>query len=110
MFIRKRTYYSKRYGRETASYQVIQTYREGGKVKQRVIYNLGPNPSLNDVLKEAKEKMNYALSNNGICNKADLYEPGWRVKTPIHCGCIEALKWHIEKIEHLKMKMAAKAV
>jgi len=40
LFIRKRTYNSKRYG-VTESYQVIETYRENGKVKQRVICNLG---------------------------------------------------------------------
>lgn len=39
MFIRKREYKDKR-GRTNGSYQVIESYREGGKVKQRTICNL----------------------------------------------------------------------
>jgi len=39
MFIRKRTYKLKS-GRITESYQVIESYRENGKVKQRTIANL----------------------------------------------------------------------
>jgi hypothetical protein len=45
MFIRKRL------STKHASYQIIQTYREGGKVKQRVIYNLGRHPTVDDALK-----------------------------------------------------------
>ena len=37
-FIRKRISPT---GRRTPSYQLIETYREGGKVKQRVLANLG---------------------------------------------------------------------
>ena len=33
------------------SYQIIETYREGGKVKQRVIYNLGHHPTIEEALK-----------------------------------------------------------
>ncbi len=39
-FVRKRTYRTKKHGvRE--SYRVIETYREAGKIRQRVICNLG---------------------------------------------------------------------
>lgn len=39
MFIRKRERQDKR-GRVCASYQVIETYREGGKVRHRTLCNL----------------------------------------------------------------------
>jgi len=39
MFIRKRTYKLKS-GRITESCQVIETYRENGKIKQKIIVNL----------------------------------------------------------------------
>ena len=39
-FIRKRFSSNRRYG-ETYSYQVIETYRVAGQVKQRVLANLG---------------------------------------------------------------------
>ena len=42
-FIRKRISPT---GRQTPSYQVVESYREGGKGKQRVIANLGPWPTL----------------------------------------------------------------
>jgi len=48
MFIRKRQS-SKR-----PSYQIIQTYREDGKVKQRVVANLRNDPTLEDAIDTAK--------------------------------------------------------
>jgi hypothetical protein len=40
-FIKKR-----RSGKERFSYQLVETYRKGGKVKQRILCNLGRYPSL----------------------------------------------------------------
>lgn len=40
MFIRKRINHTKRYG-TNESYQVLESYRENGKVKQKVVVNLG---------------------------------------------------------------------
>ncbi len=56
MFIRKRTYQSKRHG-FTESYQVIETYREGGKVKQRYICNLGSSPTPEAALERTRQEM-----------------------------------------------------
>jgi hypothetical protein len=53
-FIRKRISPSRR---QTPSYQVIETYREDGKVKQRVLANLGRNPTPEKALSEFREEM-----------------------------------------------------
>jgi hypothetical protein len=45
MFIRRRR------STKHVSHQIIETYREGGKVKQRVIYNLGRHPTIEEALK-----------------------------------------------------------
>ena len=54
MFIRKRYYNTKRKGRGDppagCSYQVIESYRENGKVKQRVICNLGSYSTIESAL------------------------------------------------------------
>jgi hypothetical protein len=44
-FIKKRRS-SHRGGKERFSYQLVETYRKGGKVKQRILCNLGPYPTL----------------------------------------------------------------
>jgi hypothetical protein len=44
---------------ESYSYQIIETYREGGKVKQRVLYNMGPSPTI----KAALEMQHKVLAN-----------------------------------------------
>jgi hypothetical protein len=53
-FIRKRISPSRR---QTPSYQVIETYREEGKVKQRVLANLGCNPTPEKALAEFRSKL-----------------------------------------------------
>ena len=55
MYIRKRSGPSRR---QTPSYQVLETYREimTGKVKQRVLVNLGACPDLQTALKEARQQ------------------------------------------------------
>ena len=55
MYIRKRISPSRR---QTPSYQVLETYREimTGKVKQRVLINLGACPDLETALKEARQQ------------------------------------------------------
>ena len=55
MFIRKREYESKR--GPTASYQVIESYREGGKVKQRTICNLMYLPTPAAALERARRML-----------------------------------------------------
>jgi hypothetical protein len=45
MFIRKR-----RSSAQADSYQVIETYRENGGVRQRVLANLGPHPTIEEAL------------------------------------------------------------
>jgi hypothetical protein len=55
MFIRKRISKNK-YRKEgfSESYQMIETYREGGKVKQRVICNLGRDATPEAALERAR--------------------------------------------------------
>jgi len=53
-FIRKRISPSLK---RTPSYQVIETYREDGKVKQRVLANLGCNPTPEKALSEFRKEL-----------------------------------------------------
>ena len=53
-FVRKRISPSRR---QTPSYQIIETYRECGKVKQRVLANLGCNPTPERALDEFRREM-----------------------------------------------------
>jgi hypothetical protein len=55
MYVRKRISPSQR---QTPSYQVLETYREimTGKVKQRVLINLGACPHLQSALEEARQQ------------------------------------------------------
>ena len=55
MYIRKRISPSRR---QTPSYQVLETYREfmTGKVKQRVLINLGACPDLQTALEQARQQ------------------------------------------------------
>jgi hypothetical protein len=57
-FIRKRISPSRR---QTPSYQVIETYREDGKVKQRVLANLGCNPTPEKALLEFRKEHKFTL-------------------------------------------------
>lgn len=52
MFIRKR-----KASRSAGSNQVIQTYRERGKVRQRVIYNLGRHSTIEAALDEERQRL-----------------------------------------------------
>lgn len=45
MFIRKR-----RSSARADSYQVVETYRENGRVRQRVLANLGPHSTIEEAL------------------------------------------------------------
>ena len=49
-FIRKRISPT---SRRTPSYQLVESYRENGKVRQRVLANLGPWPTLDEALEHA---------------------------------------------------------
>jgi hypothetical protein len=53
-FIRKRLSSNYWYG-ETYSHQLIETYREGGKVKQGVMFNLGRSETVEPALELAQE-------------------------------------------------------
>ncbi len=59
MFIRKRTYKLKS-GRITESYQVIETYRENGKIKQKIIINLNRFSDPVKALKYAQMRLGWA--------------------------------------------------
>jgi hypothetical protein len=50
MFIRKRFSSNTRFWGERYSYQIIETYRDAGKVKQRVLANLGASPTIAEAL------------------------------------------------------------
>jgi len=59
MFIRKRTYKLKS-GRITESYQVIETYRENGKIKQKMIINLNRFSDPEKALEYAQMRLEWA--------------------------------------------------
>jgi hypothetical protein len=59
MFIRKRLTFTKRNG-EGYSYQLIETYREGGKIKQRVLYNLARCPTIEAAIEWERCKIEIA--------------------------------------------------
>jgi len=54
MFVRKRTYRTKKDHARGVCYQLVESYREDGKVKQRVICNLKGHPSLEARLADVK--------------------------------------------------------
>ena len=56
-FIRKRISPT---GRRTLSYQLIETYREGGKVKQRVLANLGRCSTVEEALEDTRRHLELA--------------------------------------------------
>jgi hypothetical protein len=62
MFIRKR-----QSSQHNASYQVIETYREGGKVKQRVLANLGPWPTLEEAVGHGRWNLAYMEGHADHC-------------------------------------------
>ena len=65
-FIRCRTSKTQRYG-ETRSHQLIETYREDGKVKQRVLANLGDRPTVDEALEHVRKFVDWtrgALARN----------------------------------------------
>ena len=57
-FIRKRLSSRGRDG-ERYSYQLIETYRDGGKVKQRVLINLGRSATLEQAEKDATKSLEF---------------------------------------------------
>ncbi len=57
-FIRSRISQTKRYG-ETKSHQLIETYRENGKVKQRVLANLGSHPTVEEALEHTRKAIEW---------------------------------------------------
>jgi hypothetical protein len=57
-FIRKRLSSTCRYG-ETYTHQLIETYRDHGKVKQRVLANLGRSTSVEEALAIARENLDF---------------------------------------------------
>jgi hypothetical protein len=65
MFIRKRLTSTKRNG-EGYSYQLIETYREGGKIKQRVLYNLARCPTIEAAIEWERCKIEIAKAEIAI--------------------------------------------
>jgi len=54
MWIRKRISQTKR---QTPSYQLLESYRDDGKTKHRVICNLGKWPTIEDAIKGEAEQL-----------------------------------------------------
>jgi hypothetical protein len=42
---------------DSYSYQIIETYREGGKVRQRILYNMGPSPTIESAMEVQHKAM-----------------------------------------------------
>lgn len=56
-FIRRRLSSNHRFYGKIYSHQLVETYREGGKVKQRVLANLGGAETIAEALEWAKESI-----------------------------------------------------
>ncbi len=57
-FVRCRTAQTKHHG-ETKSHQLIETYRENGRVKQRVLANLGDHPTVEEALDHTRKAVDW---------------------------------------------------
>lgn len=67
MFIRKRLTHSEttvrpRRSASGVSYQLLKTYRDGGKVRQRVVANLGEDATIGDALARARRHLAETLA------------------------------------------------
>ncbi len=90
-FIRER---SSPTSRRTPSYQVIETYREGGKVKQRVLANLGRFPTVGKALDHCRESL--ASSERGLARQEQRGPRGGGRYVLSHR---KALDWYGREIE-----------
>jgi len=59
-FIRKRLSGPQR---KSYSYQLLESYRVDGKIRHRVLFNLGPCPTIDAVLEELQERLKSAKEN-----------------------------------------------
>ena len=90
-FIRKRISPT---GRRTPSYQVIETYREGGKVKQRVLANLGWFPTVEEASDHCRNSL--ADTEHGLARLEQL-RPRDGGRYALSHG--QALDWFRRRIE-----------
>ncbi len=77
MFIRKRVTHTKNYG-VNEHYQVLQTYREGKTIRQRVVCNLKRDSTPAMALKTAQDDLRWAEEWNARCVSDDLMMIGRR--------------------------------
>ena len=90
-FIRER---SSPTSRRTPSYQVIETYRESGKVKQRVLANLGRFPTVGKALDHCRESL--ASAERGLARQEQRGPRGGGRYVLSHR---KALDWYGREIE-----------
>jgi len=91
MFIRKRVNRTKRYG-VSESYQVLESYREGGRVKQRHICNLGRCSTPELALQKARERLEILKKRMGKPVKIGQYSM---------CGRYRSLKYIRKREEEI---------
>jgi len=104
-FIRRRISPSRR---KTPSYQIIETYREDGKVKQRVLANLGSKPTPELALREFQREADV------IRARIRKYETAVAVKSPGRNGVGSLDKWRkayarrLDSVQRIERFLAAK--
>jgi hypothetical protein len=103
MFIRKRQ------ATKSPSYQVIETYREGGKVRQRVIYNLGHHATIEAALKYKRDWLRYLT--RPAKRRASMISSitaKWRAQRSEYCAKLDAAREreHAACIADLKADLA----
>ena len=97
-FIRKRTSPT---GRRTPSYQLIETYREDGKVKQRVLVNLGWFPTVEEALDDCRNSL--ADAERGLARREQRGPRGGGRYTLSHRKTLDWYRRRIERErEHLR--------
>src|SRR4051794_24808917 len=91
MFIRKRQ------SMRSASYQVIETFRENGKVRQRVLANLGRYPTVEEAIHPIR--LNLAKLKRSIACNTERNERLYQRKRK---GLIERQKHNEDKLARLE--------
>ena len=97
-FIRKRISPTRR---QTPSYQLIETYRESGKVRQRVLANLGRHPTVDEALDAARGHVGMDEEFLAMCERG-YNRAGRRLGSKDYDRAVTRLAKSRAELEHLE--------
>ena len=81
----------------TYSYQIIESYRAEGKIKQRVLYNLGPSPTIEAALDVQREELALYKNHLALSESADRDQYSKRF-IEYYRRCAESIERNIERL------------